>query len=439
MAQELPFSHEVERDTLGLMMVEREALERGITTFQDHHFHHKGHLTMWQQMVSMFQQERPINDVSLSDAMRENGTLNIKCSIDMVFATYKEGEDYKGAWRPYFDQYTEKLSAYHQARTAVVAAEKMREAAWRCDAAGIQSCAEEVIRTSVSHEKRRRGQTWKEVGLKWTERDMTQMKGVSTGFRWLDDNLGGLRRGSLVVIAGGASDGKTTLAINIAVNAANDGNPVALFSQEMGNEENWERGLAFEMKVRSSALMKGIFNQQELNRINEYIRRPKPIRIFDDCSTMEEIASEVALCIAKDNVRVVVVDYLQIVDGNKTVNREQEVSEVGKRLKQLAQKHQITVIAMSQLNDDGKVRESRAIKQHCDQMLTILVKEDDDTQRCLKIEKNRGGKRYIKCEYRFEGEHFTFHEIGEMEDKKPEPEEKKKPRINGHKPANQFP
>ena len=436
MSQKLPFSHEMERDILGMVLSVEECRDKLIPELSETLFHHGGHLTLWKQIHALFVQQKPINDVMVMDAMRENGTLNTLCSADMVLTCAREGDRYFGNWTYYYPDMLVKLDTYRQARVAVIQATAMLEGAWACNLEAMQSCAEEVLRATTTSEKKRKGKTWKESGKEWIKRDMTKLKGVSTGFRWLDEKLGGLRRQNLLVIAGGASDGKTSLALNIAINAANEGNHVALFSQEMGLDENWERGLAYEKTVRSGAIMNGIMNPREYKGLEEYCLEDKPIYAYDDCATLEEIEAEVRLCVAKHNTRVVVVDYLQIVDGDKKLNREQEVAEVGKRLKQLAKRFQITVIAMSQLNDDGKARESRTIKMHADQMLTILVKEDDDTSRCLKIEKNRGGKRYIKCEYKFEGEFFTFHEIGEIEDKKEDPKKK-----NGHKPraVGQFP
>jgi replicative DNA helicase len=415
----LPFSETIERDTVGILMMQgAEHIERASEFLSDAHFHHVGYRAIWKHVHSLWTAGKPINDVHVIEAMRSNGTLDSNGGASLVFDVSTNGERYYAeAAKHSLTEFLPKLEAYRQARVGVDASLRLQQAAQACDIAAMQSSAEDVLRCTTTSERKRKGKTWHDIGKEWLNRDITKLKGVTTGFRWLDENLGGLRRQNLLVIAGGASDGKTSLALNIMLNAANEGHHVALFSQEMGLEENWERGLAYEKSVRSSAIMNGILNPREYQGLEEYCKEHKPVYAYDDCATIDEIEAEVRLCVARHNTRIAVVDYLQIVDGDKKLNREQEVSEVGKRLKQLAKRFQITVIAMSQLNDDGKARESRAIKMHCDQMLTIMVKEDDDTARCIKIDKNRGGKRYVKCAYKFEGQHFTFHEIGQITDK----------------------
>lgn len=437
----LPFSEQIERDTIGILMMQGvEQIERAHEHLTDAHFHHVGYLACFRQVMALWQAGKPVNDVHVIEAMRANGTLERNGGAALVFDVSTNGERYYGeAARRNLDEFLPKLEAYRQARVGVEAALRLQRAAQACDLVEMQASAEDVLRVTTTSESKRKGKTWKAIGTEWLARDAKKLKGITTGFRWLDEKLGGLRRQNLLIIAGGASDGKTSLALNIMVNAANDGHHCALFSQEMGLEENWERGLAYEKSVRSSAIMTGLFNPRELQNLQEYCHEDKPIHAYDDCGTIDEIEAEVRLCVTKHDTRLVVVDYLQIVDGNKKLSREQEVSEIGLRLKQMAKRYQITVIAMSQLNDEGKARESRAIKMHCDQMLTIMVREDDDTARCLKIDKNRGGQRYIKCAYKFEGQHYTFHEIGEITEKDEPKEDKKQHGRNGSKRVSQFP
>lgn len=435
----LPSSEEVERDVVGILMMQGvKHIEKASEALLDAHFHHPGYLAIWKQVDALWRSEKPINDVHVVEAMRANGTLDRIGGPGLVFDTAREGDRYFGDLVADYNLsvFLPQLETYRQARVGLEAALRLQKAAQACDLVEMQAAAEEVMRATVVSEKKRRGKTWKQIGKEWTARDLSLLKGCTMGFRWLDENLGGLRRQALLVIAGGASDGKTSLALNIMLHVASNGNHCALFSQEMGLEENWERGLSHECSVRSSAILSGLYNRIELKSLEEYCLVDKPIRAYDDCGTIDEIETEARLCVAKYNTRVVVVDYLQITDGNKKLSREQEVSEIGLRLKQLAKRLNITVIAMSQLNDEGKARESRAIKMHADQMLTIMVKEDDDTARCIKIEKNRGGKRYIKCAYRFEGEFYTFYELGEIKD---EPKQESKPHgRNGSKKFGQF-
>jgi replicative DNA helicase len=133
-----------------------------------------------------------------------------------------------------------------------------------------------------------------------------------------------------------------------------------------------------------------------------------------DNASAEDILADIE---ASDD-RVVMVDYLQLMDVTQAKNesRELAISRVAKDLKRLAKRKGITILTGSQLNDDGKLRESRAIGQHADKVLYVnrveVDGEIDMTRRTLLIGKNRGGKPMEKILLGFAGASFRFNEIG---------------------------
>ena len=215
--------------------------------------------------------------------------------------------------------------------------------------------------------------------------------GVSTGFNRFDDYTAGLQKGDLIVIAGRPSMGKTTLALNIAENAALGARlPVAVFSMEMSVEQLALRMISSLGRVDQAHLRNGRFGDDEWPRINGAIRQMAEARIFIDdtpAMTPTEVRSRARRLQREHGLELIVLDYLQLmrVAGN-TENRATEISEISRSLKALARELKVPVIALSQLNrsveqrQDKKpvmsdLRESGAIEQDAD-MIVFIYREE---------------------------------------------------------------
>lgn len=215
--------------------------------------------------------------------------------------------------------------------------------------------------------------------------------GVSTGFTRFDEYSAGLQKGDLIVIAGRPSMGKTTLALNIAENAALGARlPVAVFSMEMSVEQLAFRMISSLGRVDQAHLRNGRFAEDDWPRINGAIRQMAEARIFIDdtpAMTPTEIRSRARRLQREHGLELIVLDYLQLmrVAGN-TENRATEISEISRSLKALARELKVPVIALSQLNrsveqrQDKKpvmsdLRESGAIEQDAD-MIVFIYREE---------------------------------------------------------------
>jgi replicative DNA helicase len=215
--------------------------------------------------------------------------------------------------------------------------------------------------------------------------------GVSTGFGRFDEFSAGLQRGDLIVIAGRPSMGKTTLALNIAENAAlGAGLPVAVFSMEMSVDQLALRMISSLGRVDQAHLRNGRFGDEEWPRINGAIRQMAEAKIFIDdtpAMTPTEVRSRARRLQREHGLDLIVVDYLQLmrVAGNSE-NRATEISEISRSLKALARELKVPVIALSQLNrsveqrQDKKpvmsdLRESGAIEQDAD-MIVFIYREE---------------------------------------------------------------
>ena len=226
-----------------------------------------------------------------------------------------------------------------------------------------------------------------------------QVRGVPTGFTKLDQMTTGLQAGDLVVIAGRPSMGKTTLAVNIAENAAVGHKiPAALFSMEMSAEQLTLRMISSLGRVNQSHLRTGQFSDEDWSRINGAIAQLSAAPLFIDetpALTPTEVRARARRLKREHGLGLVVVDYLQLmsVPGTRE-NRATEISEISRSLKALAKELQVPVIALSQLNRAveqrtekrpvmSDLRESGAIEQDSDVILMIYREEvyDPNTTR----------------------------------------------------------
>jgi replicative DNA helicase len=247
-----------------------------------------------------------------------------------------------------------------------------------------------------------------------------QIKGITTGLPSLDKKTHGLQEGHLWVIAGGPGDGKSALMQNLLEAAARTGVKNAVYQLEMPIEEQAMRFLASDSMVDSGNLMTGLMTHAEQIAIAASIKRLKKsgtAYVDTDNASAEDILAD----IEQSDYRVVMVDYLQLLDvtQGKNETRELAISRIAKDLKSLAKRKRITILTGSQLNDDGKLRESRAIGQHADKVLFVQKVEVDDepdmTRRTLILEKNRGGPPKAKIPLGFAGASFRFSESTHQE------------------------
>jgi replicative DNA helicase len=204
----------------------------------------------------------------------------------------------------------------------------------------------------------------------------------------------------------------------------------AVYQLEMSLTEQGRRFLVSDAQVDSGSILRGLMTQAEMAAIAASVKRlRKTGTSFVD--TSDATAQDILADIEHSSDRVVMVDYLQLldIDEKKGENREQAVSRITKDLKNIAKRKALTILTASQLNDDGRLRESRAIGQHADKVIFVRKVESngetDMRKRKLVIEKNRGGPPKEKISMIFNGASFSFREataddeIGEQEEPKP--------------------
>lgn len=216
-----------------------------------------------------------------------------------------------------------------------------------------------------------------------------EVTGLSTGFRDLDRKLAGLHPANLVVIAARPGMGKTALALNIAQNVALAGHSVAIFSLEMSREEVVARMLCAQGRIDSQKLRTGRLSEGDFTKLSNAASALYKKHLFVDDSpglTVTEIRAKCRRLRRRPGLDLVVVDYLQLMQGSGGENRQQEIAIISRSLKNLARELKVPVIALSQLNravearEDkrprlGDLRESGAVEQDSDVVIFIYRDE----------------------------------------------------------------
>lgn len=236
--------------------------------------------------------------------------------------------------------------------------------------------------------------------------------GKTTGYKELDESLSGLQKGDFIVIAARPSMGKTAFALNIGQYTSKEAS-VAIFSLEMTRVQLMERLLASKCLIPLNNIKKGNFKEEDLNKIlmasNDLAKRN--IYIDDKTTSFKEIKAKCRYLKVKKGLDVVIIDYLQLIEGGmkNSFSREQEIALVSRQLKKLAKSLDITIIALSQLSRAPEqrfdhrpilsdLRESGAIEQDAD-IIMMLYRDEYYNKKSVDkniaeiiINKNRNGE-----------------------------------------------
>lgn len=229
------------------------------------------------------------------------------------------------------------------------------------------------------------------VKIEERSNNTSQITGIESGFYDFDKLTTGLHEDQLIILAARPAMGKTALALNIAQNVATkSGKAVAVFSLEMGTESLVERMLSAEGTIINHHIRTGnltvdewqrlIYAQGQLAEAPIYIDDTAGIKIGDIRARARRLSQET------DGLGLIVIDYLQLIQGSRSVNRQQEVSEISRQLKIIAKELKVPVIALSQLSRNveqrqdkrpilSDIRESGSIEQDAD-IVAFLYRDD---------------------------------------------------------------
>lgn len=231
----------------------------------------------------------------------------------------------------------------------------------------------------------------------------------TTGLILLDRNLaGGMHKGEMMTVAAETGGGKSILLVQAIAGNLLDGKSVVFFSLEMSGEDIYRR-IASNMAgvpLREMEEYKEKYGR-ELPIITKSIISllKMPIEVVDYMHNIADIEAEIARAASENRADIIAVDYLQIINMPNIDNRETAISEAARRLKTCAMKHKSVLFTASQVNDEGKLRESRAIGMHSDQV--VQIEHYKDKSRVI-VKKNRRGPRNYLINVEMNGEISKF-------------------------------
>lgn len=394
-------------------------------------FYHLQTQTVYTVIQRLHDRFQPVNVVSVTSYLRDNGKLESVGGAAAISAFYTDFVPVQSQFQNFANLVLEKhaqrqiVDALAEILQQVRQPEAQSANVIECAIAVFQKLAESRVNDSDLLPGRTLDAILQSVIDHADERAKStgRIPGLSTGLAAIDEHTGGQQPGRLWVIAGETSDGKSCLVQNFVEAALDAGAHAAIYSFEMPEEELGIRLLCSRSEVSSSTINNGLLTREHCERIQRAMGqlRGSPLIVRDVAdATIEDICRDIdrrVSTLRKSDPKaqfVAAIDYLQLANTFRNFdNRERAVAHISKTAKQTAKRNKITILMPSQLNDDGKLRESRAISHDADVLLLIrkpkgAKKDDMSNDREIFCPKNRGGRRNWYANVILRGEHFKF-------------------------------
>ncbi len=389
----IPQNIEAEEAILGAILVNPAAITKVVEYITAESFYKPSHRYVYDAMLQLFNQNERIDIVSVSDVLSFNSKLEViggRAFInDLSFKTittanieyYAKIVQEKAIKRALINAGSEIVTlGYDLSPTdeSLDTAEKL-----------IFDIASKKATKDLSHVKDLVLTSYEKIEYRYNHRD--ELTGVSTGFYELDNMTSGLQKSDLIILAARPSMGKTAFALNIVQNAAIKSKvPVAVFSLEMSKEQLVQRMLCSEAEVDTQKIRTGNMQRKDWDKLAHAMEdiSGAPIYIDDTAGcTLTDIRAKCRrLAMEEKNLGLIVIDYLQLMEGSGREERIQQISAISRGLKTLARELNIPIIALSQLSRAveqrkdrrpmlSDLRESGAIEQDAD-IVMFIYRED---------------------------------------------------------------
>ena len=432
--KKVPYNDEVERSLLGSMLRSKESLAEGLHLITEEDFYRDKNRYIFRAMHTLSEKRENVDMIMVSSLLRDWGLLN-EIGGDLYMAEILES----GITSYHAKEYAMIIKEKSVRRSLISASALIKDAALVAEEGqDALEVAERVI-FDISNGKRVTGlvKVSDLLGditedLLDEDRDPNQLRGLKTGFIDLDHKLNGLKPGQLVLVAARPSMGKSSLGMNIAQNVAlHQGGNVCVFSLEMDAQQLIYRVLSSEVNVNLGDILKGSLDGQDRKKILHGLNLLNNSKLFIDETpgiTVMNIRSMLRRHqMEYGDVDLVVVDYLQLMEGSGGDNRQQEISGISRGLKSIAREFNCPVMAISQLSRAPELRgdrrpilsdlrESGAIEQDADVVLFIYrddyYNEDSPEPNVaeIKVAKQRNGETgTIKLAWL--GQYTMFHNL----------------------------
>ena len=419
-----PHDLEAEQAIIGSMLTDRDAVISAIEILKEEDFYREDNKAIYTAILNLYNRAEPIDIITVKSELESMGKFEQVGGLEYLAELPEKVPTTANAMK-----YIKIVEEKSTLRRLIKTANEIIELGYSPteDVEDIMEGAEKKI-FNIMQEKNQKGYApIKDVlvesftKLEELYNRKQHITGVPSGFTELDYRTAGFHGSELILIAARPAMGKTAFALNIATNAAVKANvPVAVFSLEMSKEQLVNRILCSESMVDSNKVRTGKLEEDDWTKLAGAIGPLSEAEIFIDDTpgiNITEIRAKCRKLKLEKNIGMVVIDYLQLIEGTGRENRQQEVSEISRQLKTLAKELKVPVIALSQLSRGveqrqdkrpvlSDIRESGSIEQDAD--IVAFLYRDDYYQREgdeeeeeqsnnnvieVIIEKNRSGAR----------------------------------------------
>ena len=390
-----PQNIEAEQAVLGAMLIKKEAIIEVQEILRPDDFYREIHRIVYEAMVRLQNNDEAVDLVTLTEELRKTDMLDKVGGLG--FITQLANIVGTAANVSYHAKIVkEKAELRNLINVATEIAGKAYE-----DSDEVENIMDEAEKKILAVASRQGGgafESMKDIVMRTFERinilyeSKGGLTGISSGFKDLDKLTAGLQKSDLILVAARPSMGKTAFTLNIASYVGLHGGSVAFFSLEMSKEQLMQRMLCSEGGIDASRLRTGQLDEVEWNKlvgVADKISRA-PIYIDDTAGiTVMELRSKARRLKAEHGLDLIIIDYLQLMQGRASKNsdnRQQEISEISRSLKALARELDVPVIALSQLSRSvesrqikkpmlSDLRESGSLEQDAD-IVMFLYRED---------------------------------------------------------------
>lgn len=385
-----PQAVEVEMSVLGAMLLEKEAISRALEILDETAFYKPAHQEIFKALISLFEKNEAADSITVVEELRRMGKLDavggpLYISDLTMRVTSAANVEY----------HAKIVLEKALLRNLITASTEITSRAFneQDDALDLLDEAENKIFQISEKRMKKSFLPMKEAVFSTMELlesihgAHSGVTGVPSGFTALDNMTGGFQNSDLIIVAARPSMGKTAFVLSLARNAAIDHNkPIGFFSLEMSAQQLVLRLICAEARVDAHSVRTGRLPEEQWRHLSTRIGKLYNAKIFiDDTPALSilELRAKARRLKAEHNVSMIIVDYLQLMQGPKNAqSREQEISMISRSLKALAKELNIPVIALSQLNRAvettadkrptlANLRESGAIEQDADVVLFI--------------------------------------------------------------------
>ena len=416
LSRQVPHSLEAEQSVLGSMLIDSRCVADVISVLRPEDFYLEQNREIYEAIHTMFHFSQTIDPVTVLDKLRELGVYHDN-SRDYIMQLMEITPTAANAVR-YANIVKDKAMLRALGQAAADIAETVHSGVGTPE-----EMLESAEKKIYALRKGERGDSLEHIGtvlhkvfdrLEELSQSDSAIPGLSTGLRDVDSKINGLNKGNLLLIAARPAMGKTSFALNIGLNVAKKyKKTVAFFSLEMSREELAMRLLAGESFVDSQKLATGKLTNEEWNKVCMASAALSQTDIRVDDNGGITVAEMNAKCRRLDNLGLVIIDYLQLMQGSgngrPSDNRVTVVSDISRALKVMAKELDVPVICLSQLNRAAEtrsdkrpllsdLRESGSIEQDADSVMMLYRDdyynpntEEKNIAECI-VAKNRHGE-----------------------------------------------